>query len=49
MYEIETAAQERNNKNPMLLLNEDNWWESETVLNPATLYDGEAVALPSWN
>lgn len=34
---------ERHNKNPILLPNQDTWWESEAVFNPAILYDGKEV------
>lgn len=34
---------ERHNKNPILLPNQDNWWESKAVFNPAVLYDGNKV------
>ena len=27
-------------KNPILVPNKENWWESEAVFNPAILYDG---------
>ena len=37
------AALKRYNKNPILLPNQDNWWESEAVFNPAILYDGNKV------
>jgi predicted GH43/DUF377 family glycosyl hydrolase len=37
------GALERHNKNPILLPNEDIWWESEAVFNPAVLYDGNKV------
>jgi predicted GH43/DUF377 family glycosyl hydrolase len=34
---------DRHNKNPILLPNQDTWWESEAVFNPAILYDGKEV------
>lgn len=33
----------RYNKNPVLIPNESNWWESKAVFNCATLYDGDKV------
>jgi beta-1,2-mannobiose phosphorylase / 1,2-beta-oligomannan phosphorylase len=33
----------RYDKNPILIPNEDTWWESEAVFNPAILYDGNKV------
>ena len=33
----------RYNKNPVLIPNESNWWESKAVFNCATLYDGELI------
>jgi predicted GH43/DUF377 family glycosyl hydrolase len=33
----------RHNKNPILIPNEQNWWESRAVFNCATLYDGHKV------
>jgi hypothetical protein len=32
-----TASLKRHNENPILLPNEDTWWESEAVFNPAVL------------
>ncbi len=43
MYESGTATLERHNENPILLPNEETWWESEAVFNPAVLYDGNKV------
>jgi predicted GH43/DUF377 family glycosyl hydrolase len=43
MLEKGIAALERHNKNPILLPNQDTWWESEAVFNPAILYDGNKV------
>jgi predicted GH43/DUF377 family glycosyl hydrolase len=43
MYESAAATLERHNENPKLLPNEDTWWESEAVFNPAVLYDGNKV------
>ncbi|MGC2427668.1 MAG: hypothetical protein WA421_11575 [Nitrososphaeraceae archaeon] len=34
---------ERYKKNPILLPNKDNWWESKAVFNPAVLYDGNKI------
>lgn len=34
---------QRYNKNPILLPNKENWWESEAVFNPAIFYDGHKV------
>jgi predicted GH43/DUF377 family glycosyl hydrolase len=34
---------ERHSNNPILLPNEDTWWESKAVFNPAVLYDGKKV------
>jgi beta-1,2-mannobiose phosphorylase / 1,2-beta-oligomannan phosphorylase len=42
-HHIGLGALERHNKNPILLPNEDTWWESEAVFNPAVLYDGNKV------
>jgi predicted GH43/DUF377 family glycosyl hydrolase len=42
-YHRGLGALERHNKNPILLPNEDTWWESEAVFNPAVLYDGNKV------
>jgi len=36
-------ALERHSNNPILLPNEDTWWESKAVFNPAVLYDGKMV------
>ena len=33
----------RHDKNPILIPNEQNWWESGAVFNCATLYDGHEV------
>ena len=33
----------RYDKNPVLIPNESNWWESKAVFNCATLYDGDNV------
>jgi beta-1,2-mannobiose phosphorylase / 1,2-beta-oligomannan phosphorylase len=33
----------RYDKNPVLIPNESNWWESKAVFNCATLYDGDKV------
>ena len=33
----------RHDKNPILIPNEQNWWESGAVFNCATLYDGHGV------
>ena len=33
----------RYDKNPILIPNESNWWESKAVFNCATLYDGDKV------
>jgi predicted GH43/DUF377 family glycosyl hydrolase len=33
----------RYSKNPILIPNESNWWESKAVFNCATLYDGDKV------
>jgi beta-1,2-mannobiose phosphorylase / 1,2-beta-oligomannan phosphorylase len=35
----------RYDKNPVLIPNESNWWESKAVFNCATLYDGDKVLL----
>jgi predicted GH43/DUF377 family glycosyl hydrolase len=43
MYESGIATLERHNENPILQPNEDTWWESEAVFNPAVLYDGNKV------
>ena len=43
MCESGAATLERHNENPILLPNEDTWWESEAVFNPAILYDGNKV------
>ncbi len=43
MYRGSTSALRRHSKNPILLPNKDNWWESEAVFNPAVLYDGNKV------
>lgn len=43
IYENGTATLERHNENPILLPNENTWWESEAVFNPAVLYDGNKV------
>ena len=43
IYESGAATLERHNENPILLPNEDTWWESEAVFNPAVLYDGNKV------
>jgi predicted GH43/DUF377 family glycosyl hydrolase len=42
-YHSGLGALERHNKNPILLPNEEPWWESEAVFNPAVLYDGNKV------
>ena len=34
---------ERHSENPILLPNQDAWWESKAVFNPAVLYDGKKV------
>jgi beta-1,2-mannobiose phosphorylase / 1,2-beta-oligomannan phosphorylase len=36
---------ERYDGNPILTPNEENWWESKSVFNCASLYDGEKVHL----
>jgi len=43
MYRGSRSVLGRHNKNPILLPNKDNWWESEAVFNPAVLYDGNKV------
>jgi beta-1,2-mannobiose phosphorylase / 1,2-beta-oligomannan phosphorylase len=34
---------ERHSENPILLPNQDAWWESKAVFNPAVLYDGKKI------
>lgn len=34
---------ERYSENPILLPNQDAWWESKAVFNPAVLYDGKKI------
>jgi len=43
IYESGTVTLERHNENPILIPNQDTWWESEAVFNPAVLYDGNKV------
>ena len=40
---MKDAILKRYNKNPVLIPNESNWWESKAVFNCATLYDGDKV------
>jgi beta-1,2-mannobiose phosphorylase / 1,2-beta-oligomannan phosphorylase len=42
MHQIDTVF-ERHGNNPILLPNENTWWESKAVFNPAVLYDGNKV------
>lgn len=39
------AILERYDNNPILTANEENWWESKSVFNCASLYDGKKVHL----
>ena len=39
------AILERYDNNPILAANEENWWESKSVFNCASLYDGKKVHL----
>jgi predicted GH43/DUF377 family glycosyl hydrolase len=39
------AILERYDDNPILIANEENWWESKSVFNCASLYEGKKVHL----
>jgi len=43
LYNTAKMPLDRHNENPILIPNEDTWWESEAVFNPAVLYDGNKV------
>jgi predicted GH43/DUF377 family glycosyl hydrolase len=43
MFKSVIASLERHIKNPVLLPNQNTWWESQAVFNPAILYDGAKV------
>jgi len=43
LYNTGKVALQRHNENPILTPNQDTWWESEAVFNPAVLYDGNKV------
>ena len=40
---MENGILKRYNKNPILIPNENNWWESKAVFNCAILYDGNKI------